>query len=213
MGGMNHLEPKHTLVATKLSPPQSIASEVIRHSIAHETEEATLPSICLVAAAGSGKSTYMRQLFEQRSKDGCVCAWLSLDERDNDPARLMPYLIDALAKVSSDFAATTKIPLDFSDRDTLARTFSTLEMLITQIDVKSTLFMDDFHFIQNPVLLQHFNHLLDVCEAPLKRHNRHKRASRNSNPTAHLIRAVCCCVRRFSEIHAARNRAVFSRTR
>lgn len=164
---MKNLDTEHALVATKLYPPQGVASEVRRHALASETKITIPKSMCLVASAGSGKSTFMRQLFEHRSKEGCVCSWLNLDERDNDAARLMPYLIDALARVSNNLDATAQIPLDFSDQNTLAQAFSALEMLVIKIEVKSILFIDDFHFIQNPELLQHFNHLLDACKAHL----------------------------------------------
>ena len=52
--------------------------------------------ISLVAAAGYGKSTLLAEWAE---RIGGRIAWLSLDERDNDPETLLAYLAAALDRV------------------------------------------------------------------------------------------------------------------
>ncbi|HZW13059.1 MAG TPA: LuxR C-terminal-related transcriptional regulator [Noviherbaspirillum sp.] len=82
---------------TKFHPPQSSRSGVPRESLLNRLEqEANVHLVLLRAPAGYGKTTLMRQWMERiASRDGHA-AWLTLDESDNDPARLMGYLFGAL---------------------------------------------------------------------------------------------------------------------
>ena len=58
------------------------------------------PVILLLAPAGYGKSTLMAQWHAQLVERGVACAWLSLDEDDNDKVRFMRHLIAALQHAS-----------------------------------------------------------------------------------------------------------------
>src|ERR1700722_8259261 len=56
-------------------------------------------AVLLVAApAGYGKSTLMAQWHGRLTHRRVPCAWLSLDEDDNDKTRLLRHLIAALQK-------------------------------------------------------------------------------------------------------------------
>jgi LuxR family maltose regulon positive regulatory protein len=53
-----------------------------------------VPTLTLLnAPAGYGKTTTMRQWWEEQARGGTVAAWLSLDRNDQDPATFMSYLI------------------------------------------------------------------------------------------------------------------------
>ncbi|HJW60007.1 MAG TPA: hypothetical protein VJ931_10295, partial [Actinomycetota bacterium] len=52
--------------------------------------------VCLVAPAGYGKTTLLAQWAQRR---GPGVGWVSVDERDNDPAVLLTYLAVALDRV------------------------------------------------------------------------------------------------------------------
>jgi len=56
----------------------------------------TEPVVCLVAPAGYGKTTLLAQLAERK---GPRVGWVSVDQRDNDPAVLLTYLAVALDRV------------------------------------------------------------------------------------------------------------------
>ncbi|HWI74950.1 MAG TPA: hypothetical protein VNT55_23510, partial [Baekduia sp.] len=56
----------------------------------------TEPLVCLVAPAGYGKTTLLAQWAQRR---GPGVGWVSVDERDNDPAVLLTYIAMALDRV------------------------------------------------------------------------------------------------------------------
>src|ERR1700722_19656796 len=56
-------------------------------------------AVLLAAApAGYGKSTLMAQWYARLTDRHVVCAWLSLDEDDNDKTRFVRHLLAALRK-------------------------------------------------------------------------------------------------------------------
>src|ERR1700721_4422550 len=52
--------------------------------------------VVVAAPAGYGKSTLMARWHAQLLERGVSCAWLSLDDDDNDAARFLRHLIAAL---------------------------------------------------------------------------------------------------------------------
>src|SRR5580658_5577862 len=58
------------------------------------------PVTLLVAPAGYGKSTLMAQWHGKLVERGVACAWLSLDEHDDDKVRFMRHLNAALRKAN-----------------------------------------------------------------------------------------------------------------
>ena len=56
-----------------------------------------VPVVCVVAPAGYGKTTLLSQWAEQRGR----AAWVSLDERDNDPEILLACAAAALDRVEA----------------------------------------------------------------------------------------------------------------
>jgi LuxR family maltose regulon positive regulatory protein len=110
------------------------------------------------APAGYGKSTLLANWVEQQQ---LPCAWISLDEKDNDPARLFTYLIAGLKSIRLDF--DEKLLSTFQDQDTdLAESF--LMPLINRIsntDDRYLLVLDDCHLIQNQAIHTAMIFLLD----------------------------------------------------
>ena len=56
----------------------------------------SFPVLSVVAPAGYGKTTLLSQWAE---RNGQAFAWVSLDERDNDPKVLLTYVAEALDAV------------------------------------------------------------------------------------------------------------------
>ena len=56
-----------------------------------EVLEGSSPVVVLVAPAGYGKSTLMSRWHGHLSERGIPCAWLSMDEDDNDTTRFMRH--------------------------------------------------------------------------------------------------------------------------
>lgn len=98
---------------TKFHPSLSSRGGVPREQVLRKLEqEANVHLVLLRAPAGYGKTTLMGQWMERITRKGSHAAWLTLDEADNDPARLMCHLFGALrdwmalALGTSDAAAT-----------------------------------------------------------------------------------------------------------
>jgi LuxR family transcriptional regulator, maltose regulon positive regulatory protein len=106
------------------------------------------------APAGYGKSTLMAQWYARLTNRHIACAWLSLDEDDNDKTRFLRHLVAALrtadaqvgrvlaANLSADFSGDTKPQIE-----ALAAHLSTVQGRIV-------LFLDDLHFVQDAESIQ-----------------------------------------------------------
>ena len=92
MGG-----PGFELVVSKLSHP-AVRPQTVRRTLLIEqlARGDPHPVVWIVAPAGYGKTTLLSQWAEH---SGQAFAWVSLDERDNDPKVLLTYIAEALNAV------------------------------------------------------------------------------------------------------------------
>jgi len=89
--------PGFDVVASKLRRPQVRSRTVQRSSLIEKlTREDTRPVVAVVAPAGYGKTTLLSQWAEHSEQ---AFAWVSIDERDNDPKVLLTYVAQALDAV------------------------------------------------------------------------------------------------------------------
>jgi LuxR family maltose regulon positive regulatory protein len=101
-------EPSVPLVETKLHAPRR-RGVVARPRLRARLDRRDQPALTLVAAAaGFGKTTLVAEWFA----DGPATAWLSLDRRDNDPARFWTYVVAALQSATPDAGATARSLLE-----------------------------------------------------------------------------------------------------
>jgi LuxR family maltose regulon positive regulatory protein len=85
------------LVEPKLHPPPGRPGIVARVGLVDRLLASdAVPVVCVVAPAGYGKTTLLAQLAERK---GHRVGWVSVDERDNDPAVLLTYIAVALDRV------------------------------------------------------------------------------------------------------------------
>ncbi len=85
------------LLKTKLYIPAKPASRVIRSRLVERMNDIPRKPLTLISApAGFGKTTLLAEWIAQTS---LPVAWLSVDQRDNDPYRFLSYLIAALESV------------------------------------------------------------------------------------------------------------------
>src|SRR5829696_1495970 len=85
------------ILATKLYVPPPQPRVVLRPRLTERLDEGVHHRLTLVSApAGFGKTTLLGGWLA-----GCErpSAWLSLDERDNDPSRFLSYLVAALQTI------------------------------------------------------------------------------------------------------------------
>jgi LuxR family maltose regulon positive regulatory protein len=82
----------------KLRVPALRPGSVPRTALVNRLRAARdVPVVTVVAPAGYGKSTLLAQWAERDSRP---CAWVTVDERDNDPLTLLRYLAAALDRIA-----------------------------------------------------------------------------------------------------------------
>src|ERR1700760_1740951 len=85
------------LLETKLHVPRWRRSLVVRPRLSERLSRGAESALTLVSApAGFGKTTLLAEWLAVTAADGRSVAWLSLDQRDNDPALFWSYLVAAL---------------------------------------------------------------------------------------------------------------------
>jgi LuxR family maltose regulon positive regulatory protein len=82
------------LLETKLYVPRRRRSVVPRPRLSERLNRGAEAKLTLVSApAGFGKTTLLAEWLADAPADEWSAAWLSLDQRDNDPALFWTYLI------------------------------------------------------------------------------------------------------------------------
>src|SRR5947208_965377 len=85
------------VIESKLAIPDVRRDSVSRTALVNRLRAAgAFPVVLVVAPAGYGKTTLLAQWA---AKDARPFAWLSIDERDNDPVVLLRHLAAALDRV------------------------------------------------------------------------------------------------------------------
>src|SRR3984885_9682296 len=85
------------LVASKLRRPLARPGRVLRLPLVERLARPDpRPIVSVVAPSGYGKTTLLAQWAE---RNGQSFAWVSVDENDNDPKVLLPYIAEALNAV------------------------------------------------------------------------------------------------------------------
>src|SRR5690349_20134456 len=85
------------LLETKLHVPRWRRSLVARPRLGERLSRGMESALTLVSApAGFGKTTLLAEWLAVAAADGWSVAWLSLDQRDNDPALFWTYVVAAL---------------------------------------------------------------------------------------------------------------------
>ncbi|AXQ28312.1 winged helix-turn-helix transcriptional regulator [Solimonas sp. K1W22B-7] len=122
--------------------------------------QATVASV--VAPAGYGKSTLLAHWFQLLGERDTLCAWLSLDEDDNDPARLLRYLVGALQTVAPEIGADATAQLD-GPASAPKLVLESLAADLGRVERRIALFLDDLHCLHNAEALQVVEWLLNYA--------------------------------------------------
>jgi LuxR family transcriptional regulator, maltose regulon positive regulatory protein len=138
--------PAFDLVASKLRPPQ-IRSGTVRRSPLIERLAAgdRCPIVSVIAPAGYGKTTLLAQWAE---RTGRAVAWISVDERDNDPKVLLTYVAEALNAVepiSERVFSALASPVSSVPGSVVPRLGSAFSSMTAPV----VLVLDDVHLLRN----------------------------------------------------------------
>lgn len=135
----------------KLSPPSAAANQVRRESICAEVAASRAARLVLVRApAGFGKTTTLVQCCDDLHAQGVRTAWLTLDAADNEPARFLRALGEALGALGAAIA-------DKSSPEAMLRALDE----VAAGGESFALFLDDFEAIHDAVVLSIVRELID----------------------------------------------------
>jgi LuxR family transcriptional regulator, maltose regulon positive regulatory protein len=137
------------VLATKLFMPPPRPKLVLRPRLVERLNEGLQGKLILISApAGFGKTTLISEWI---SGCGHPVAWVSLDERDDDPSRFLTYFISALQTIDTRIGKGMVGGLQTSQPQP-APTESTLTILLNEINTVSNHFilvLDDYHVIES----------------------------------------------------------------
>ncbi len=149
------------LIETKLHKPSPRRNLVARPRLHARLANALDARLVLVSApAGFGKTTLITEWLGTVADNGVAVAWLSLDERDNDPAVFWSYVIATLQKAVPALGASTRALLASENAPTEV-VLATLVNELHAVDGDVVLVLDDFHVIDHHDILDGVTYLLD----------------------------------------------------
>ncbi|MFO7741577.1 MAG: LuxR C-terminal-related transcriptional regulator [Anaerolineae bacterium] len=139
--------PTSNLLRTKLLVPPIPGRVIARPRLLDQLADGLACRLILVAApAGFGKTTALGQWL---AGSGIDTAWVSLDQRDNDPTRFWAYVVAALQTRRPDVGATALSMLQ-APHPPLWETILT-ELLNDLVAIREdvVLVLDDYHVVEN----------------------------------------------------------------
>src|ERR671917_2175836 len=163
------VEAKHVdrqLLKAKLYVPRGRADAVPRPRLYERLEEGARHELTIVSApAGFGKTTLLAD-WSWRSE--LPVAWVSLDERDDDPVRFFLYLIAAIETIHDGFGESTRAFLSsLHSREELEPVLTALSNEILESPRDFVLVLDDYHSIRSEVIHDALAFLLEHLPPPM----------------------------------------------
>src|ERR671920_361667 len=154
------------ILRAKLYVPRYRPDAVPRSRLHERLDEGARRDLTVVSApAGFGKTTLLAD-WSQRSE--LPVAWVSLDERDDDPARFLLYLIAAIETIHEDFGTTTRAFLgSLESREELEPVLTALSNEIIELPRDFVLVLDDYHAIRSEPIHDVLAFLLDHWPPPM----------------------------------------------
>ena len=147
------------LLRTKLFIPKSHPEIIERPDLTARLDEGLQCKLILISApAGFGKTTLLSSWLENIALQP---AWLSLDQRDNDPARFWAYLIVALQSIQPDLGHDTLALLQAPQPPPIENIITELINEISKISEDFLLVLDDVHSIQQESIFSGLEFLID----------------------------------------------------
>ena len=136
------------LLETKLHVPRRRRNLVARPRLSKRLSSGAESALTLVSApAGFGKTTLLADWLAAPAANGRSTAWLSLDQRDNDPAVFWTYLVAAL-KTAAPGVGAGALSLLQSAQPPIEAVVATLLNDLSAISNDVVLVLDDYHVIE-----------------------------------------------------------------
>jgi len=149
------------LLETKLHAPGRRRDLVPRPTLTERLSRGTESALTLVSApAGFGKTTLLADWLAAPGTSGRAAAWLSLDQRDNDPALFWAYVIAAVGSVAPGVGESALLLLQ-SPQPPMEAVVATLLNELSAVSNDIILIVDDYHVIDAPQVQGGMAFLLD----------------------------------------------------
>ena len=157
------------ILATKLYIPSPRSKLIVRPRLVERLNEGLSlgRKLTLISApAGFGKTTLVSEWVascKEQREPLVRAAWLSLDDRDNDPAHFLAYLVAALQTITEDVGKGVLEAIQPSQPLTRIHEFllTTLLNEIAEIPDHFVLVLDDYHMIDSEPIDAAITFLLD----------------------------------------------------
>ena len=139
------------LLETKLHIPRPPRGMVARPRLGDRLSRGLDSALTLISApAGFGKTTVATEWFAALPVPGPSTAWLSLDERDNDPMVFWTYVVAALRTAAGDEFGASALALVQSSQAPLDAVVASLVNELCGVTDEVVLVLDDYHLIEAP---------------------------------------------------------------
>ena len=140
------------ILRTKLFIPHAHPHIIERPRLANRLDNILQAKLAVISApAGSGKTTILSRWISQRKLN---VAWVSLDERDNDPMRFWSYFLAALQTQNAHLGQSARTMLQSPQAPPVETLLTTVLNDLAQSETSLFLVLDDYHTINNPSIHQ-----------------------------------------------------------
>jgi LuxR family transcriptional regulator, maltose regulon positive regulatory protein len=149
------------LLKTKLHIPPIHTKHVFRPRLVSRLDESLDCKLTLISApVGFGKTTLLSEWIHNIESRFPV-AWISLDERDNDPIRLFAYIVTAFRSTISDDFNDAILSGDMTQISFIDLLTGFLNTIVTVVPNDFVLVFDDYHVINSNSVHETLNFILD----------------------------------------------------
>src|SRR5215207_239351 len=161
------------VLATKIFVPARRRGLVERRRLIERLNAAfdAAQRLALISApAGFGKTTLVGDWIDEitRRRPDTRVAWLSLDDGDNDPVRLLTHLIAALQRFDEGLGADALALLGAARPVPVETTLTALINELAAADVRTVLVLDDYHALEASAVHEAMTFLLDHLPAQVQ---------------------------------------------
>ena len=138
------------ILKPKLRVPVPRPEQLVRRGLLRLLHDALECRVSMISApTGYGKTTLLAQWLQAEGAEVSF-AWVSLDEQDNDPARLWGHIVGSLRRVmpdDEDFGADLLVGLGAAKETFVGTTLSMLINELTELPGRVVLVLDDYQFV------------------------------------------------------------------
>jgi LuxR family maltose regulon positive regulatory protein len=156
------------LLLSKLWVPVPRRTLVPRTKLSRQIEDGLERKLTVVSApAGFGKSTLLSTWAAASASDTRLVAWLSLDSRDDDPARFWRYFFTALSRLEPGCGETALALLNSPQAPPAVTMLTTVLNDLDALAAQVVFVLDDYHLISSNDIHEGLGFLLENLPPPV----------------------------------------------